>query len=365
MRYRCKSIYISIKNSSISENRENLNYNGREFLSVGHWWHEFSKTGERSCAYMGLAGSGGTVLLKDSQRHLSSTDLSTIFRNYARALGYYARIRSQVYIFAWVTLISVLISTNLNPDPFVALKVVLAIYFVALGTYIYNDTTDIKADRINSSNRPLLSGIVSRKEARVLSFVLVFAALVLALSINMYAALVALACIALGIIYSHPRTNFKDTFPYKTIINSAGAGLASIIGGAAVGSISLYLIYSATLAITFLWILGPLGDINDLRGDKLAGKRTLPLVIGVLPTIMMMLAIPPAIAIATLIVHALIGMNMLSVFMTVGVSAGSIYILRPLIAKWNNEHLVKMTRHKMRFMHLLLQLSLLIGLLQF
>jgi len=295
----------------------------------------------------------------------SSSSLSSVSLNYLRTLIHYARVRSQVYIFAWTALISVLIATNLNPDPFVAIRAVAAIYLLALATYIYNDITDIKADSVNSSNRPLVSGRVSRNLVLVLSFILNSAGILLALSINIYVALVAAAWLVLGVVYSHPKTNLKDKFPYKTIINSAGAGLAAIIGGAAVESFSLYLVYVTSLAVTFLWILGPLGDINDLRGDRMAGKRTLPLIIGVLPTVIMMLTITPGIAITSFIIRDLIDMNMLALFMILGVSVGSVYILRPLIWKWNNEHLIKMTRHKMRLMHLLLQLSLLIGLLQF
>jgi 4-hydroxybenzoate polyprenyltransferase len=289
---------------------------------------------------------------------------SNVFLNYLRTLIYYARVRSQVYIFAWTALISVLIATNLNPDPFVAVSAVASIYLLALATYIYNDITDIKADSVNSSNRPLVSGRVSRNQVLVLSSILNTVGILLALSINMYVALVAAAWLVLGMVYSHPKTNFKDKFPYKTIINSAGAGLAAIIGGAAIESFSLYLVYVTSVAVTFLWILGPLGDINDLRGDRIAGKRTLPLKIGVLPTVITMLTIAPGIAITSLIVRDSIGMNMLALFMILGVSIGSVYFLRPLIWKWNNEYLIKMTRHKMRLMHLLLQLSMLIGLLQ-
>lgn len=279
-------------------------------------------------------------------------------------LAHYARLRSQLYIFVWVTLISVLIATNLAPDPVVTIKVVFVIYFLALSAYIYNDTTDLKADSVNSSNRPLVAGRVNRKQVLTLSFILSSAGILLALSINIFTALIASAWFILGIIYSHPTTNFKDAFPYKTIINSAGAGLASIIGGAAVESISFYLIYAASLAVAFLWILGPLGDINDLRGDKIAGKKTLPLIIGVLPTVIMMLCITPAISIVNVMIHDFIGMNMIAVFMVLGVAVGSVYFIRPLIWKWNNEDFIRITRHKMRFMHLLLQLSLIVGLLQ-
>ena len=310
-----------------------------------------------------MSASGGFTLLSDVEGRGSETGPSNVFLTYIRMLGHYMKARSQVYIFAWTTLISVLIATNLDPDPFIAGRAVLSIYFLALSAYIYNDTTDMKADSVNSSNRLLVAGRVSRKQVIVLSFVLSSAGILSALSINVFTAMVAAAWLALGVVYSHPRTKFKDSFPYKTIINSAGAGLASIIGGAAAETISLYLVFAASLAVAFIWILGPLGDINDLRGDRAAGKRTLPLVIGVVPTVIMMLVIPPTIAVTSFVVLDLIGMNMLSLFMILGVSVGSVYILRPLIWKWNNEYLIKMTRHRMRFMHLLLQLSLIIGLL--
>ncbi len=362
MRYRCKSICISIKNSSISKNWENLNYYQCGFLINGHWSKEFSKNGEHGCAYTKLATSGGTVLLKDAEGSSTHTG-SHVFRNYILALYHYARVRSLIFIFPWATFISVLIAAKGYPDPLTAAMAVGASYLVALAAYSYNDVVDLNVDRINASDRPLVSGRVTRKEVITLVWILNGSALAIAAMINAYTAAIALILILMGIVYSHPKTHYKDIFPLKTLLTATGAALVSLMGGLAVGNLSMYVIYAALIFFAFESILAPLGDIHDVKGDRAAGRRTLPIVLGLKPTIVMMIMIAVSIALTTVIVSNLININITSLMMIIATCSVAVAVLRGLLHNYDNRLYVKKTRHMMRFVHMFLQFALFIGII--
>ena len=54
----------------------------------------------------------------------------------------------------------------------------------------------------------------------------------------------------------------------------------------------LSIVYVALFFFAFFFILGPLGDIGDLKGDKIVGRRTFPIVLGIRSTITIMLSVP-------------------------------------------------------------------------
>jgi geranylgeranylglycerol-phosphate geranylgeranyltransferase len=205
---------------------------------------------------------------------------------------HYVKARSNVYIFAFATLVSFLIGSNGNYDLSVALRVSAACYFLALATYIYNDMTDLEVDKINKTNRPSIKGNVSKKQLSGLVSILFGSTLALAASINIQTLFLASLCITLGVTYSHPKFNLKEKFPLKTVTTAAGAALSSLLGGAAVANISFPVQYAALSFFLFFFVLGPLGDIGDLRGDRAAGRRTFPIVLGTKATLVIMFCVP-------------------------------------------------------------------------
>jgi len=107
--------------------------------------------------------------------------------------------------------------------------------------------------------------------------------------------------IVLGISYSHPKFNLKNRFPLKTVVTATGAGLLSLLGGvAAIANESNYIpsfnttvlslttIYLAFSYSIFYFIQSPMGDIADIKGDRAAGRKTFPLVLGMNGTLAVM-----------------------------------------------------------------------------
>ena len=158
---------------------------------------------------------------------------------YFKVIVYYAKARSNVYIFAFATFISLLLgsSGNFSANSGVAVSAVISSYLLALSTYVYNDATDLQVDKINGTKRPSVTGRANKKQLIILVTFLNTVALLLATSINLSTLLVASSFTVIGIAYSHPKINLKNKFPLKTVVTAAGAALLSLLGGtSAVGS---------------------------------------------------------------------------------------------------------------------------------
>ena len=154
--------------------------------------------------------------------HPKSTEKNSRLHQYPRIFIYYAKARSNVYIFALATMVSLILGTHANLDPIIAAKAVTASYFLALGAYVYNDMTDLEVDKINRTNRPSVTGKATGSQLANLVSFLFGVSLLLAASLNFYTIFISIFFILLGIAYSHQRFNLKDKFPLKTVVTASG-----------------------------------------------------------------------------------------------------------------------------------------------
>jgi geranylgeranylglycerol-phosphate geranylgeranyltransferase len=309
-----------------------------------------------------------------------------------RTFVHYVKARSNVYIFAFATLISLILGFHGSAiDYGIAVCVICASYFMALATYIYNDIVDFKVDKINKTNRPSVTGKATKRQLIIIVFVLNGIALLLTSFASLNALYVSVLFIALGIAYSHPSLNLKDRFPLKTVVTATGAGLLSLLGGTAAlttinsnyddnntfSALSLLpVVYAALFFFTFFFILGPLGDIGDLKGDRIVGRRTFPIVLGIRSTIMIMLLVPLTIMLMAMSIayysynndinmgndmkNGAVFVHLSGISLIVGVCIATLAFIIGISKKVNDTLTIKVTRPKMRFLHILLQISLLV-----
>lgn len=310
----------------------------------------------------------------------------TTLTEYLRTFVYYVKARSNVYIFAFATLISFLLGSHgheLNYS--VAIRIVISSYIMALATYIYNDIADFEVDKINKTNRPTVAGKATEKQLRVIVLILNGTALLLAFSVGLYELYISVLFITLGFAYSHPRSNLKDKFPLKTVITAAGAALLSLLGGTAaftatttssyndnnfLSSHFLPVGYAALFFFSFFFILGPLGDICDLKGDREVGRRTFPIVLGIRSTIVCMLTIPLTIILMTVLLacyfyhdNATSVIKLSGAYFIVGTCIATLVFILRISKKANAKDVsaIKCMRPKMRLLHIMLQISLLLA----
>ena len=377
-------------------------------MKIGVFLDNISKSGEKTDDVANMyniklhENKNNKYLNTNRKVYQNNKHNKTVFQ-YFRTFIYYAKARSNVYIFAFATLISLILGSHgfANVNPIIASGVVIASYFMALATYIYNDVTDFELDKINKTNRPSVTGKATKKQLVIIVSVLNAIALLLTSFINFYALFISITFIALGIAYSHPKLNLKDKFPLKTVVTAAGAGLLSLLGGIAAPTLittndnyydnNLYsllplpTIYAALFFFAFFFILGPLGDIGDLKGDRAVHRRTFPIVIGIRSTMIVMISIPVTIMLMTMplvydcfynikqsghsavvigsgitssrdIVH----INQSGIYLIIGTSLATLTFILRINKKANDVLAIKSTRPKMRFLHIMLQISLLL-----
>ena len=126
----------------------------------------------------------------------------------ANRLGEYARLMRLdkpigIFLLLWPTLWALLIASEGHPDHKVLVVFVLGVILMRSAGCVINDYADrdIDCHVSRTQNRPLTSGRVTTREAKILLLVLCLAALVLVLQLNRLTLLLSLVAILLAAIY--------------------------------------------------------------------------------------------------------------------------------------------------------------------
>jgi geranylgeranylglycerol-phosphate geranylgeranyltransferase len=311
----------------------------------------------------------------------ASTPLCRQFYSLPKLFWYYAKARTPpIYCFPIATILSFLLISKAHTlgNGLIVIGIGLASYFLGLATYVYNDITDIDVDKINRKDQSEMTQSQSKRGLVLLVTFLFGTAAIVSLIISYYAFLIAVIFIVLGVSYSHPRVDLKSKFPLKTVVTAAGAGLLSLFGGAAAvgnglchnpidhASTSILPLSTAYLAISFAifyFIQSPMGDIGDIKGDRAAGRKTFPLVLGMNGTMAIMLSIPFVILAMDGLCYGQLHISVIGTLLIVITSQ----IVAGFIG-WIGNHMhdpgfVKNKRDKVRFLNIAMQVSILIALL--
>jgi len=276
-----------------------------------------------------------------------------------------------VFIYTWPALIGLLIASNGFLNIFETFKLIVAVTFIGYFVYFYNDLVDLEEDLKNRelgnptpAGRPLGSGLVSKN--LMIKFTVFSGTLGIITSylINMNVFLIQLFAMILGIIYSTEPFRLKKRFVVKQLVVAAGVVIENFTGSLAVGGINLHVLYLAILNIIFILGINPLVDLRDIRGDKVSGIRTIPVVWGPQMTVRFTLGVLVAIGAANLIGYLNLGFN-LAMMMLVFVIIGSlIYVVYPLLRKWDEPvFLASLINRKIIPLYMALQFTIFLGFL--
>ena len=161
----------------------------------------------------------------------------------------------------------------------ISLLLVPIIVFITAAGNVFNDLCDLAIDRINRPDRPLPSGTVTTGAAGVLAGFLFAAGLVLAIPAGLPCVIIAVVNSLLLLFYARV---LKRTALWGNVAVSYLTASIYPFGGALAGLAGL----ERTLplaGITFLAMLSReiLKDAEDVAGDRAAGARTVPIVLGV------------------------------------------------------------------------------------
>ncbi|MGH9992054.1 MAG: UbiA prenyltransferase family protein, partial [Nitrososphaera sp.] len=172
---------------------------------------------------------------------------------------------------------------------------------IATGMYILNDLVDADLDRANGKSRPIPSGRVSKRQAW--TFVMTTNGLAVLLSVatlNLASMLIVVPMLLIGILYSAPKIALMNRFVLKTLSIAIFYGLCALLGITSTYGISLALtapaapIHAMTVLAIMIFISSTLNDLGDVEGDRAAGRRTIPIVIGSNSAIRLLLVLSAA-----------------------------------------------------------------------
>ncbi|MDQ4100781.1 MAG: UbiA family prenyltransferase, partial [Thermoproteota archaeon] len=172
-----------------------------------------------------------------------------------------------------------------------------ATLMITVGMFILNDLVDIELDKANSKNRPIPSGIVSKRQAW--SFIILTnggAVGILALTLSLTSIIIVVPMIAIGILYSMPKkVALMNRFVLK---NSAIAvfymlcitlGITSYYGLELATNNAVLPIHAMIISAIMIFVGSTINDLGDTGGDRAAGRRTIPIVLGGKNTINMLI----------------------------------------------------------------------------
>jgi 4-hydroxybenzoate polyprenyltransferase len=163
---------------------------------------------------------------------------------------------------------------------------------IATGMYILNDLVDADLDRANGKKRPIPSGLVSKNQA--LFFVLwtnTVAALLSFLTLSSASPWIVIAMLSIGIMYSAPRVALMNRFLIKTLSIAVFYSICAILGITSSYGLDRFLeepavpVYAMTLLGIMIFVSSTLNDLGDMEGDRVAGRKTIPVVFGSSATI--------------------------------------------------------------------------------
>jgi geranylgeranylglycerol-phosphate geranylgeranyltransferase len=157
----------------------------------------------------------------------------------------------------------------------------LSTAFVTAGGNVLNDLLDLEGDRTNHPDRPLVTGEVSVRSARLLAVALFVAGVAVAVPVVFAEPLVGLIlAIAVASLLGY-EFRFKQAGFAGNVLVAFLTGVVFLYGGAAAGNPIVLLPFGA---MAFLATLSRevIKDMEDVAGD--VGRSTLPKVYGLGPS---------------------------------------------------------------------------------
>ncbi len=285
------------------------------------------------------------------------------YRNFVQ----YTKSRSYPFVSPFITLITFAMTGSTNVVA--AVIGAASTYLMILSAFSYNDAYDIDLDKINGYTDRTRN--FSKRQLIILTYLLwTFAFLIIIPTNNWKAVVVVTISIAFAFVYSHPKLNLKEKFPFKTLITALDASTACLMGAAVGNSLfSTYTLFSSAGIFAFLFILGPLGDLQDIKGDAIVGRRTFPTVLGSRNTILIMVVIP-VILITTAGITFLkfpisngnnlhIDLGVLPIFIVCMMTL--LFIIFKIKKKTHDAKWIKESRTTMRSLNILFQLSIVVA----
>ncbi|MEN3308481.1 MAG: hypothetical protein V7603_4683 [Micromonosporaceae bacterium] len=152
-----------------------------------------------------------------------------------------------------------------------------------MSVYLMNGVMDVTEDRANGSGRPIASGALDVSRARLIVAALAVLSLAFGVLLPIQATLMVLVLLLLGWFYSGPPWYAKRN-PFWASTSLVLTGLAAYAAGywsAGGGRPDREVVVLALAMALAMGLVGvPVKDLSDVEGDRLAGRRSWPVMWG-------------------------------------------------------------------------------------
>jgi geranylgeranylglycerol-phosphate geranylgeranyltransferase len=260
-----------------------------------------------------------------------------------------------------------LLIQRIIPAPFITLM-------ITVGMFILNDLVDADLDKVNLKNRPIPSGLVSKKQAWTFIMLTNGAALgILISTLPIASAIFVMPMMLIGILYSMPkRIALMKRFVIKNIAIALFYMLCSMLGITSSYGIELAInnpivtIHTITMSGIMIFVGSTINDLGDIKGDKAAGRRTIPIVLGGENTVKMLIILSvsmPAISwmlYATFVEHDSISTMMTPIAVTI-VASLALLRMNNIRKMFENMKLMREQHKKWFPLYMVLQFGMVVG----
>ena len=157
---------------------------------------------------------------------------------------------------------------------------VACVFFIEIGAFALNDLLDLKADKANKrKDRPLVTGQATPRQAMLIYKTSLPLGVLFAALANTNAFIIATAFAILSVAYSY---SLKNLPAVGNAFIALAMAVPFVFGNYLVSSqTSLAALMLASIAFVFGFGREIAKSIQDVQGDKKAGRKTLPVVVGV------------------------------------------------------------------------------------
>src|SRR5215210_335793 len=260
-----------------------------------------------------------------------------------------------------------LLIQRIIPAPFITLM-------ITVGMFILNDLVDADLDKVNLKNRPIPSGLVSKKQAWTFIMLTNGAALgILISTLPIASAIFVMPMMLIGILYSMPkRIALMKRFVIKNIAIASFYMLCAMLGITWSYGIELAInnpivaIHTITMSGIMIFVGSTINDLGDIKGDKAVGRRTIPIVLGGENTVKMLIILSvsmPAISwmlYATFVEHDSISTMMTPMAVTI-VASLALLRMNNIRKMFENMKLMREQHKKWFPLYTVLQFGMVVG----
>lgn len=147
--------------------------------------------------------------------------------------------------------------------------------------YLINGISDIEGDRLNGSSRPLATGRLDKRPAIVIAVSLLALSLLMATLFPSPFPLAVVAFVCLGLVYSIGPWAAKKAGVAALAVAGGGVFLTYLAAAHVVAdTVPASAFAFATVASSWIVVVGHTKDFGDVEGDEAEGRRTLPVLLG-------------------------------------------------------------------------------------